>query len=325
LSVLLDEKIKIKYIKESESNQTSPVDKFNRVDIFVENSHGELLIIEVQNNNEADYFLKMLYGVSKAITEHISLGDEYIKVRKVYHINIVYFKLGIGEDYVYRGSTEFRGIHNQAVLQLTEEQKKFFTGENRKKVKHVKDLYPEYYILCVEDFNDIAKSSLDEWIYYLKNNTIPAGFKAPGLRKAKKLLKFDKLSEQERRDYEHHVNQKLYERNSIKTAKFEGKYEGHAEGLAEGRAEGLSKGLAEGLAEGLVEGRAEGRAEGKAEREQIKTELSTVQAELKAALKIQESVVIKLYQSGSPVDTISTLLEQSPEQIIEILKRNGFA
>ena len=45
--MLLEEKIKIINIKENESNKAGAEDKFNRVDIFVENDHGELLIIEI--------------------------------------------------------------------------------------------------------------------------------------------------------------------------------------------------------------------------------------------------------------------------------------
>ena len=103
----------------------------------------------------------MLYGVSKAITEHISKGEPYKKVRKVYHINIVYFKLVQRQDYVYYGTTEFCGVHRHDLLQLTDEKKEFFARENRHSAKDVKALYPEYYILCVEDFDNVAKSSLE--------------------------------------------------------------------------------------------------------------------------------------------------------------------
>jgi len=287
LSVLLDEKIKIINIKESESNKSSVDDKFNRVDILVENSFGELLIIEMQNNEEVDYFLRMLYGVSKAITEHISEGEPYSKVRKVYHINIVYFRLGQGKDYVYHGVTEFRGIHHHDLLQLTDDQKTFFASENRKNVNEVKDLHPEYYILCVKDFDNVAKDSLDEWMYYMKNNDIPEGFTAPGLEEAKKYLQFDKLSEQEKIDYLHHVKQRLYEQNSIDTATMKGHFEGRAEGLVEGRAEGL------------VDGKVIGRTEEK------------------------ENVVINSHKAGFPIENISIATELTPEQIIEILKRHG--
>ena len=60
---------------ESEGNKETPDDKFNRVDVLAENSKGELIIIEIQNNAEIYYFQRMLYGTSKAITEYIYEGD----------------------------------------------------------------------------------------------------------------------------------------------------------------------------------------------------------------------------------------------------------
>ena len=60
LSELLEEEIKIKQILDSESNKETEDDKYNRVDILVENSKNELVIIEVQNSKEYDYFRRML-------------------------------------------------------------------------------------------------------------------------------------------------------------------------------------------------------------------------------------------------------------------------
>ena len=116
LSTLLGEDLHIKRFLESEANQTDAVDKFYRADMLVEDSKGRLLIVEVQNNRELDYFHRMLYGVSKTISEYINLGDDYEKVRKVYSINIVYFDLGQGEDYVYRGKT---GRHFPGILRAS--------------------------------------------------------------------------------------------------------------------------------------------------------------------------------------------------------------
>ena len=72
LSTLLGEDLHICRFLESESNQTDEEDKFNRVDMLVEDTKGELLIVEVQNNRELDYFHRMLYGVSKTISEYIN-------------------------------------------------------------------------------------------------------------------------------------------------------------------------------------------------------------------------------------------------------------
>ena len=288
LSVLLNEKIKIVSIKESEANQDHPGDKYNRVDMVVEDSRSHLLIIELQINNQLNYFLRMLYGVSKAITEHIKLGDSYDKVRKVYHINIVYFKLGDGDDYVYHGGTEFRGIHTGQLLQLTGKQKEYFQND---KVT-VMDLFPEYFLLCVEQFDVVAKNSLDQWMYYLKNDAIPEHFDAPGLPEARKLLLLDSLSKKEKLAYEHHIVQMRHELTELESAHFSG----HYEGLAEGEAIGLEKGEAIGLEKGETIGRT---------------------AE-------KENIVIKSHKAGFSLETIATITELTVEQIIVILKRHDF-
>ena len=119
LTTLLEEKVTIQKLLESESNQEDEFDKYNRVDMLAENSKGELVLIEIQNNNEYAYFQRMLFGASKLVTEYINRGQGYDKVRKVYSINIVYFSLGHGKDFVYHGKTEFVGIHEGDVLELS--------------------------------------------------------------------------------------------------------------------------------------------------------------------------------------------------------------
>ena len=100
LTVMLNEEIKIVEILESEGNLESADDKFNRVDIKALNSKGEIILVEIQNTRELHYLERILYGVAKAITEHISIGEGYEKIKKVYSISILYFDIGIGTDYI---------------------------------------------------------------------------------------------------------------------------------------------------------------------------------------------------------------------------------
>ena len=235
LTTLLNEKIVIQKLLESESNQEDEFDKYNRVDMLAENSKGELILIEVQNNNEYAYFQRMLFGTSKLVTEYINRGEGYDKVRKVYSVNIVYFSLGSGKDIVYHGKTEFRGIHQGDVLELTPFQKQTF------KVNSVSQLYPEYYILKVNDFNQVARSPLEEWIYYLNTGDIPDSATAPGLDEARQRLKLDKMTKEELNAYYRHLDNIVILRDNIYTeraeGRMEGRMEGHAEGLMEGRME----------------------------------------------------------------------------------------
>ena len=182
LSTLLNTDIKIHKLLESESNKDRDDSKQNRVDILAEDTDGELLLIEVQGESEYAYFQRILFGASKLVTEYINSGQNYDNVKKVYSINIVYFDLGQGKDFVYHGKTEFRGVHNNDILQLSTFQRQRFG------VDEVYKLYPEYYILKVNDFNQWSKVPLEQWIYFLSTSDIPEDADAPGLKAAREKL-----------------------------------------------------------------------------------------------------------------------------------------
>ncbi len=231
LTELLKFDVTIIQIGESEGNQQQDDDKFNRVDILAHTATNEVILIELQTDSELDYFHRMVYGVSKSISEHIRLGENYGKIKKVYSVNIVYFHLGQGTDYVYHGKTEFRGLHNNDLLGLSKPQME------RYKVNAVHAIYPEFYILKINDFNDVAKDGLDEWIYFFKNTEVKDSFKAKGLDIVKQKLLVDQMSEQDRIAYERHWENKRYEASMFDTAHFEGKKEGIMEGKQQGKIE----------------------------------------------------------------------------------------
>ena len=233
LSVLLKQDVKIVKFLESEGNQESGDDKYNRVDILCEDEKNELIIVEVQNERAYSYFHRMLYGTSKAITEYIELGQDYEMVRKVYSVNIVYFELGQGSDYVYHGKTEFRGIHDGDVLMLSKKQREMF---NREKAG---DVFPEYYVLKVNDFDSVAKTPLDEWIDFLKTGRIDDRYTAKGLPEAREKLRIDRLPDDERRAYIREMERRMVENDAMKSSYIDGKDEGKAEGFAEGSAKAL--------------------------------------------------------------------------------------
>ena len=288
LSTLLNSNIKIHRLLESESNQDRGDSKQNRVDILAENTDGELLLIEVQGESEYAYFQRILFGASKLVTEYIDSGQNYDNVKKVYSVNIVYFDLGQGKDFVYHGKTEFRGIHNDEVLKLSTFQRQQFG------VDEVYELYPEYYILKVNDFNQWSKVPLEQWIYFLSTSDIPEDADAPGLKAAREKLQLSQMSKEEQAAYHRYLDDRVILADQIFTAKGEGRLEGRAEGRAEGLEEGRAKGLAEGRAKGLAEGRAEGRAEER---------LSNARS---------------LMDNGVPVDVIAKSLGLTEEEISAI-------
>lgn len=263
LSTLFEQKVRINRLLESESNRETEYEKSNRVDLLAEMEGGQLVIIEVQNNTELTYFQRMIFGTSKLLSEYINRGENYEKVRKVYSVNIVYFSLGMGKDYLYCGKTEFKGRNLGDILDLSPFQKERF------KVDAVSQLFPEYYILKVNDFDRVAKSPLEEWIHYLNTGEVGEDATAPGLALVREKLRLEKMSKGELDAYYKHIDNLNILRDNITTERAEGRMEGRMEGREEGRlegiAEGMEKGIKEGREKGLEEGRAEGRAEGRKE------------------------------------------------------------
>ena len=231
LTVFLGEPITIVELLESEGNQLSGEDKFNRVDIKARNSKGEIIIIEVQNTRELYYLERILYGVAKAITEHIHLGDSYNEVKKVYSISILYFDLGVGNDYLYHGQNQFVGVHTGDRLQIrTKEQNAIVS-------RFPSEIFPEYILIRVNEFDKVAVTPLDEWMRYLKDGIIASDTTAPGLEEAREKLKYYSMTDQERHAYDEHLNAVMIQNDVLNTAKMEGRMEGRMEGLMEGRME----------------------------------------------------------------------------------------
>ena len=286
LSSLLGKKFKIHRFLESESNQEDEYNKYNRADILAESEDGQLCIIEVQNSREVTYYHRIRYGASKAITEYIGFVKPYEAVSKVYSIYIVYFKLGQGKDYVYHGKTEFIGEHEpHDTLKLSIRQNEKFFGIKDKDLelrKGAGDLFPEYYILRVNDFDKVATTPFDEWIEFLKTGSISSKATAAGLPEARERLRVDSLSQKDKQAYFRHLEAVRHMKSLFDTS--------HDEGYQDG------------LTEGRIEGRAERRAEGRAEGEKEKT----------------KEIALKLLALNTPMDIISQSTGLSIEEIKKI-------
>ena len=244
LSVLLDEEVKIIEILESEGNQLTADDKFNRVDIKAKNDKGEIIIVEIQNTRELYYLERILYGVAKAITEHISLGERYHEVKKIYSISILYFDIGKGDDYLYHGQNHFVGVHTGDRLQVSTKQKNALVH------KLPAEVFPEYFLIRVNEFDKLAVTPLEEWIDYLKTGRIRPDTTAPGLKEARKKLVYYNMTPKERQAYDEHLSAIMIQNDVLDSAKLEGLIEGRMEGLLEGKIEGKIEGIQEGLEKG---------------------------------------------------------------------------
>ena len=202
ITVLLGEKATITEIMESEGNQDARKDKLNRVDVKAKTEDGNIIIVEVQLTRERDFFQRILFGTAKSITDQINLGQNNKVIHKIYSINILYFDFGSGEDYAYHGSTKFVGMTKKdAVLRVKTEKEQQYLNETTVRVTPPEEVFPEFFLLIVEKFNEVAKTPIDEWMQYLKDGIINEDTQTPGLQAAREKLAYMSMSEKERKAY----------------------------------------------------------------------------------------------------------------------------
>ena len=202
LTVLLGEKVTIVEILESEGNQQYAEDKYNRVDIKAKNSKGEIIIVEVQNTRELYFLERILYGVSKAVN-----------------------------DYLYHGQTHFIGVHTGDRLKVSMKEQKAIT------FRSPSEIYPEYFLIRVNEFDKVAVTPLEEWVKYLKTGIISPDTQTPGLAEARERLRYYNMTTAERQAYDKHIDAIRFQNDILNTAKWEGLMEGRMEGREEGKRE----------------------------------------------------------------------------------------
>ncbi len=222
LSALLeDDEIKVFNILESESNQNTEIDKYNRVDLLIEDKDKRKIYIEIQNTRETDYLQSLLYSTSKIIVDHQKLGDDFKNISKVISISIMYFNLGIGDDYIYHGTNEFVGLNTGTKLIVKKQQRLKDSIEPKYKFTDT-NIFPEYYLITVDRYPNIIKKKIDEWIYMFKNNEIADGSQSKNIEQARQKLSEINMDDQERKIYEKYIINTVRDRDALNTAKAEG-------------------------------------------------------------------------------------------------------
>ena len=231
-TVLLDEKVEIIEMLES-NDQMQNYYKFNRVDIKAKNSKGEIIIVEVQNIHEMPFRERVVYDATKGITEHISLDESYYEAKKIYSISIFYFDIGKGNDYLYHGQNIFTGVHTGDRLEVSVREKYLLVH------KLPAELLPEYFLIRVNEFNQVAITPLEEWLEYLKDGIIRPDTTAPGLMEAREKLLYHNMSDGERYAYNEYLSDLMIQNDALEGSKLEG----FQEGLEEIRQQRLQQGV----------------------------------------------------------------------------------
>ncbi|ONI37807.1 hypothetical protein AN639_09365 [Candidatus Epulonipiscium fishelsonii] len=248
LTALLNEPIEVLDIIESESNKNTEILKGNRVDLMIRDSKDRRIIVEIQHASEVDYLERMVFETSKTIVDNLDKGKDYGDIVKVISINILYFNLGEGNGYAYKGELKFNDINEKNM--------------EKARLKYPTDKLPEYYIIRTNKFKNIVKTALDEWIYMFKNNEVREDSDTKGISLAKEKLDILKMDENQKREYDKFIHNRRVSNSILATAKAEGEEQGRKKGLKEGLKQGKEEGLKQGEEKGLKKGLKQGKEEG---------------------------------------------------------------
>lgn len=228
LTVFIGEPITILEILENHGEPRIVEDKYNRLDIKVLNTRGEIIIIEIQNIHEMHYLKRKLYGSAQTLTDYTYLEDSLSEIKKIYCISILYFKIDSGTDYIYRGYDRLTALHTGNNLRIQEKERDAIVS------RPPSGILCENIIILANDYNNgTADTPIDEWMHYLKDTAITPDSKTPGLAEASGCLKYNSLSQGERYAYRTYIDDIMIDDQAIEAQRIEGRAERHKPAIAE--------------------------------------------------------------------------------------------
>jgi predicted transposase/invertase (TIGR01784 family) len=224
--------VKIKSLLESESNKETRGLKKSIADLIVEDEDGNNYIIEIDRSYTDLFLHKACFNSSRLIVDNIGTNQDYLKIKKVFHINLLYFPLKNfnSKAPLHHGKVIFHEIDNLNPLDvhLTDSRKHHFDIHN---------VFPEYFIISIALFDGIVRKEIDEWLYMMQNSEVREDFKSPYMKKVAERLNILKMNQIERSKYYDYVSESLKGRDYIVSAREEGIQIGEAKGIEQGKIE----------------------------------------------------------------------------------------
>lgn len=218
--------VKIKALLESESNRESRELKRSIADVIVEDERGHKYIVEIDRSYTSMFLNKACFNTCRLIVDSLGVSEDYATIKKVFHINLLYFPYSDMKSPLYHGKTIFREIDTQHSMHL-------HLADMGGKIFDLYNIFPEYFVISIPLFNDIIKKEIDEWLYFAKHSEVRDDFKSPYMKKVSERLNILKMTPFEREDYHNHVSKSLKERDYIVSAEEKGKTAGMALGEKE--------------------------------------------------------------------------------------------
>ena len=181
--------VKIIALLETESNREEIGQKKSLADLIVEDEYHQKYIIEIERQQITNYAHKACFNTSRLIADQLPSGTNFLSLKKVFHISLLYFKIGQGS--LFHGKTIVREVD-------TGEKLSFHIEDHEHRIMDVTDIFPEYIFIAIPDFDDDVQGELDEWLYILKHAEVREDFKSDIMKRVADKLNVLHMTKEER-------------------------------------------------------------------------------------------------------------------------------
>lgn len=216
--------VKIVALLETESNKDDPKDKRSIADLIVEDKDHNKYIIEIERNVKDSFIHKACFNSSRLIVDNLAQREDYTQIVKVFHISLLYFPIGKGAGAIYHGKTIIHEIETGERLNV------HLKNQETNEVFDATDILPEYFFISIPGFNDRLEEEIDDWLYVMKHDKVPATFHSPYMSQVAEKLSILKMSKEERADYTYYMKKLYNDRDELQAAEIRGLEKGKAEG-----------------------------------------------------------------------------------------------
>ncbi|MGX6959679.1 MAG: PD-(D/E)XK nuclease family transposase [Rickettsia endosymbiont of Pentastiridius leporinus] len=208
--------VKIKALLESESNREDKGLKRSVADVIVEDEAGHKYIVEIDRSYTNLFLHKACFNSSRLIVDSIAQREDYSTIKKVFHINLLYFAFDNMKAPLYHGKTIFKEVLDK------EHPVNLHLADMGGRIFDIHNIFPEYFVISVPLFDDVIKDEMDEWLYVVKHSEVREDFKSPYMRKVADRLSILKMTPRERVAYQEYMNKSLKERDYLISAEEKG-------------------------------------------------------------------------------------------------------
>ncbi len=218
--------VKILALLDTESNKETFEQKKSLADLIVEDTDHAKYIIEIERQTTKGFIHKSCFNTSRLIVDQLDAPRDYLNIKKVFHISLLYFRLGNGT--IYHGKTIFHETESKEKLNFHIEDKE------RQVIYDAIDILPEYIFISIPQFDDHLEKEMDEWLYVMKHEDVRPEFKSPYMSKVAARLSVLNMTTEMRNEYINYNKQIVTYNDAIDTAEQKGLEKGIKEGLEKG-------------------------------------------------------------------------------------------